>query len=69
MRLTIYNLLGQKVTTLVGSKPRPGLYRMVWRGFDSTGRPVASGVYFYRLHAEAEDGTEFTQTRRMLLVK
>jgi|GEM_PF-919558 len=57
--LTIYNLLGQKVETLVEAKQRPGTYEIKWR---PTG--CASGLYFYRIEAE-----DFHSVRRMLFVK
>ncbi|UCE17766.1 MAG: carboxypeptidase regulatory-like domain-containing protein [Gemmatimonadota bacterium] len=64
VRLTIYNVLGQKVKTLVDEPKDAGYYTVTWDGWDHFGKDVASGIYFYRLKA----GT-FTQSRRMLLLK
>jgi len=59
VELSIYNLLGQKVTTLVSDYQSPGQYKVQWDA-----REFASGLYFYQLSAG-----HFTQTRRMLLLK
>jgi len=57
--LKIYNILGEKVVTLVSGDLRTGTYKYEW---DASG--LASGVYFYRLETKA-----FTQTKKMLLVR
>jgi hypothetical protein len=65
VRLEVFNLLGQKVRTLLSESQRAGYRRVVWDGRDGAGNAVSSGVYFYRL---ATDG-DFEQTKKMLLVK
>jgi M6 family metalloprotease-like protein len=62
--LSIYNILGQRVKTLVDQVQIPGTYVMTWDGTNSFGRPVASGVYFYRL-VRGDD----SQTKKMVLVR
>ncbi len=62
--LTIYNVLGQQVRTLVQDHQSRGPYEVLWDGKDGFGRTVSSGVYFYRL---AHPGGALT--KRMLLVK
>ncbi len=47
--LDIYNLLGQKVRTMVDEPFSAGEHKIVWNGRDDSGDEVASGVYFYRL--------------------
>jgi hypothetical protein len=64
VELTVYNVLGQQVTTLVNEKLAAGSYEADWDGRSSGGTPVASGIYFYRLHTE-----QFTQTKKMILLK
>lgn len=64
VRLSVYNILGQKVVTLIDDTKPAGTYSVDWIGTNSEGRPVASGVYFYRL----ETGT-FTESRKMLLLR
>ena len=62
--LTVYNVLGQQVTTLVNKPLAAGSYVADWDGRSSSGTTVASGIYFYRLHTE-----QFTQTKKMVLLK
>jgi len=64
VRLDVYNLLGQRVTTLVDGYRSAGKHSVVWNGTDSNGGIVASGVYFYKLATDS-----FTDTRKMLLLK
>jgi hypothetical protein len=59
VELRLYDILGHEVTTLVNEKQTAGHHSL---RFDASG--LASGVYFYRLRAG-----EFTQTRRMLLLR
>jgi hypothetical protein len=52
LRLEIFDVLGQRVATLVDGDLAPGLHRLRWEGRDLRGRPVASGVYYARLVGE-----------------
>ena len=49
LRFTIFNLLGQKVRTLLDDYQSPGVYRINWNGIDDRGRAVASDLYLYIL--------------------
>ncbi len=49
VRLTVFNVLGQPVRTLVDQHQPAGAHQVIWDGTDDRGRPAASGVYFYRL--------------------
>lgn len=49
--ITIYNLLGQKVQTLVHTVRPAGEYTVVWNGMNRSGNAVASGIYFVKLHS------------------
>jgi hypothetical protein len=62
--LKIYNILGQKVRTLVDEDKLQGDYRVVWDGKDDTGQEVSSGVYFYVVKAK-----NLVQTRKMTLIR
>ena len=62
--LTVYNILGQKVTTLVNKEMPAGHYAADWNGASDRGRRVSSGVYLYKLEAG-----DFIKTRKMLLLK
>jgi len=62
--LTIYNVQGQAIRTLVHTKQTPGAYQTVWDGLNDEGLMVSSGVYLYRLRA----GT-FVETKKMILAR
>ncbi|MFQ5752765.1 MAG: T9SS type A sorting domain-containing protein, partial [bacterium] len=64
VNLEIYNVLGQKVRTLVKEEKNAGFYSVKWDGLDVAGRSVSSGVYIYRLSAG-----EFTATRKLALIR
>ena len=61
VKLTIYNVLGRRISTLIHGPVGPGSHRVIWNGRDTSGRLVGSGVYFYRL-----DIGPWSQTRKML---
>ncbi len=62
--LTIYNILGQKVSTLIDRSIAAGTYRVIWNGTNEAGVPVAGGLYIYRLQTD-----KATITRKMILMK
>ena len=64
VELTINNIAGQRVTTLVDAQKPAGRHQTAWNGRDASGKSVGSGLYFYRLSTDTQ-----TQTRRMILVK
>ena len=63
--LTIYNTLGQRIRTLTDQTFGAGKYRAVWDGRNSRNRPVASGVYYYKLQV----GETPLPTKKMILLK
>ena len=64
VQLAIYNIMGQKVKTLVNGFQGAGFRSVSWDGTDKNGAEVASGVYFYRLKTGY-----WQETRKMLLMK
>lgn len=62
--LSIYNLLGQKLRTLVSGEQTTGTYAVVWDGLTDSGSQAASGVYVYHLRAG-----EFQAARKLLLLR
>lgn len=60
----IFNILGQKVKTLVDEELAAGSYSRVWDGTNDRGESLSSGVYLYRM----ESG-DYTGSRKMILVK
>ena len=63
VRLEVFNLLGQRLATLVDAERSAGTYTAQWDGTDAAGRAVGAGVYIYRL-----SGGGVTVSRRMVLV-
>ena len=63
--LDVYNLLGQKVTTLVNGELSAGQHEALWKA------NVASGIYLYKLTAvsNSDQSRVFTQVRKMVLMK
>ena len=64
VKLTVYNMLGQKVKVLVDEYQSAGAKRVTWDGHNENGESVASGIYLYRLEAG-----KFTETKKMSLLK
>jgi flagellar hook assembly protein FlgD len=50
--IDIYNILGQKVITLLNENKSPGSYTLKWDGESTAGVKVPSGVYFIRMKAD-----------------
>jgi hypothetical protein len=64
VELTIYNVLGNKIKTLVNDFQNAGSYTVKWQGDADNGSKVSSGVYFYKLNSG-----EFTDIKKMTLLK
>lgn len=64
VKIAIYNILGQKVRTLIDQYQTKGQRRVYWDGKDDQGSELTSGIYFYRLQT-----SEFSQTKKMVLLR
>ena len=64
VKMTIYNILGQKIKQWSYQNQPVGTYEITWNGTDQADNPVPSGVYIYRMVAG-----EYMQSRKMLLLK
>ncbi len=62
--IDVYNVLGQKVRTLVNGQLNAGNHSITWNGRDDRNRNVASGIYFYRMRAGS-----YSQTKKMVMMK
>ena len=63
-RLEVFALTGQRVAVLNQGQQQAGHYRLHWDGRDREGRPLASGVYLYRLVT-----AESVLTRKLILLR
>lgn len=64
VKITVFNLLGQRIITLVDKVYEPGYHTVVWNGTDSRNRLVASGIFFYEFRAGNE-----VDIKKMVLLK
>jgi hypothetical protein len=64
VKLSVYNMLGQKVVTLADQVYQAGTFSVTWDGRDSDGQTVESGVYLYKLETENQ-----SLAKKMLLMK
>jgi len=64
VQIAIHDVLGRRIKTLVDATLPAGRHAATWDGTDEAGQPVASGVYFYRLHTDG-----FTKVRKMMLLR
>ncbi len=65
VRVEVFNLLGQKISTLLDRECNAGLNSVTWNSRNSSGTKVASGIYFFRVTYE----NEISITKKMLLMK
>jgi hypothetical protein len=64
VNITVYNVLGQKVRTLVDEYLPAGYKSVVWNGDDGYGRQIASGIYFYMMTAK-----NYQSSKKLILLK
>ena len=68
VELTVYDILGREVVTLVRSRQPAGAYSILWRGRDVAGREVSSGVYIYRLVTNSGNGLS-VDAKKLVLIR
>jgi len=64
LNISIFNILGQHVKTLVDAEVEAGAGQVIWDGTDQGGSGVASGVYFYKMTTD-----KYVETRKMALMR
>jgi len=64
VNLSIYNMLGQKINTLINEPLSANAYRVKWFGKDGSDKLVPSGIYFYILKT-----TDYISSHKMMLIK
>lgn len=64
VHLTIFDVLGREVNSLVNKQEQAGRHRILWYGKDKRGLSVASGIYYYQLHTPTR-----TETKKAIFLK
>ncbi len=64
VRITIFDLLGKEVATLVNKKQDAGTYTVIWDGRDRNGKTVASGVYLYQMKTN-----KYSNTKKLIYIR
>jgi hypothetical protein len=62
--LRIFDIMGRQVKTLIDEEKDAGYHYLIWEGKDDKGRPVTSGIYFYRLETSS-----FTFVQKLMLLR
>ena len=63
VKVTIYDLIGREIISLVDQNQRPGKYEVRWNGIDQTENSVPSGIYLYKIESK-----NFQKVNRMILL-
>ena len=64
VKITIYNIKGEKIYDLLNERKTSGTYNIIWNGIDNSGKQAASGMYFIKLLTEHE-----IKTKRVIMLK
>lgn len=64
VKLEVFNVIGQKVATVVDEVQNAGVWTVRWNGLDAAGQQVSSGIYLYRLTTDA-----YVSTKKMMFLK
>ena len=64
VEITIYNVMGQLIRTLVDNTQKAGYHTVLWDGRNELGVSVSSGIYFVKMNANS-----FVQTRKMMMLR
>jgi hypothetical protein len=64
VNITVYDMLGRKVRTILNQQQDPGYKSLIWNATNDYGKPVSAGIYLYQIQAG-----EYMQTKKMVLLK
>ena len=64
VNVTVYDMLGREVKTLVNQTQEAGYKSVIWNATNDYGKPVRAGVYLYQIQAG-----EYISTKKMVLLK
>jgi hypothetical protein len=69
LTMEIYNIVGQRVRTLVNENMPAGYHVAEWDGTGNAGQQLSSGVYFLQMSAKGVNGKSFTELRKLMMLK
>jgi len=71
VEITIYDISGRKINTLISGGVNRGTHNITWDGTNQSGQPVSSGVYFYTLKATALNNSSetYSESAKLLLLR
>jgi hypothetical protein len=64
VKITVYNVLGEKISVLFDDSKNPGYYQLKWDGKNKHGNTCATGIYFYKMEAG-----DYIKTKKMILIR
>jgi len=64
VKISIYNIKGQKIRTLANENLQRGYHEVTWNAKDENGKPVSSGIYFYKMETD-----NFSEIKKCILLK
>ena len=64
VNIAVYNIMGQKIRTLVDNRTSAGTHTLMWDGLDDAGRNVSTGIYFIKINS-----SHFNSTKKVTLIK
>ena len=64
LTITIYDMLGRHIKTLINQTQDAGYRSVIWDATNDYGKPVSAGIYLYQIQAG-----EYMQTKKMVLLK
>ncbi len=67
--LTIFDVRGREVSTLIDSDLNGGFHSLQWKAQDRGGAPLAAGIYLYEIRVVTEQGSEFRSIKKFSLLK
>ncbi len=68
VKLSVYNMVGQHVITLVDRRQAAGIYQVDWNAADHSGTTITNGIYFYRIEITTPTNNEVI-TKKMMLMR
>jgi len=69
VELLVYNVLGQKVKTLVNKQFKAGYHHLIWDATNDNGTSVGSGTYIFLIRVKSDNNLIFQESKKMSLIR